>query len=65
MMAREAMLNALRGYKPVQETAERGIDLALKIRDSFVEAENEKEGIFTFEVETNDLMGMIRTKVQS
>jgi hypothetical protein len=49
------MLNALKDFVPTNVTAERGVDTALKIRDMFVEGENEREGIFTYEIEINDL----------
>jgi len=37
----------------------------MKIRDMFVEKENEKSGIFTDEVDINDYPQMVRAKVQS
>jgi len=49
------MIKALKEYKPANVTIERGVDMALKIRDMFVEGENEKEGIFTYDIEINDL----------
>lgn len=36
---------------------------AIKIRDQFVEKENEKSGIFTEEIEINDYPPMVRGKV--
>lgn len=59
------MLNALKDFVPTNVTAERGIDTALKIRDMFIECENEREGIFTYDIEINDLQPMVRCKVQS
>ena len=49
------MIKALKEFKPATVTIERGMDEALKIRDLFVEEENEREGIFTCEIEINDL----------
>ena len=53
-MAKKEMLNALKEFVPTNVTAERGMDTALKIRDMFVEEENQRDGIFTYEVEIND-----------
>lgn len=36
-------------------TVERGMDQASKIRDMFIDEENIREGIFTHEIEINDL----------
>jgi hypothetical protein len=49
------MIRALKEFKPATVTIERGMDEALKIRDLFIEEENERDGIFTFEVDINDL----------
>jgi hypothetical protein len=49
------MIKTLKEFKPSNVTAERGFDNAMKIRDLFIEEENEKEGIFTCEIEINDL----------
>ena len=49
------MIKALKEFKPQNVTVEKGIDNALKIRDLFIEEENEREGIFTYEIEINDL----------
>ena len=59
------MIKTLKEFKPSNVTAERGFDNAMKIRDLFIEEENEKEGIFTCEIEINDLQPMIRCKVQT
>jgi len=54
-IAKQEMIKALKEFKPATVTIERGMDEALKIRDLFVEEENEREGIFTYEIEINDL----------
>ena len=59
------MIKALKEFKPATVTIERGMDEALKIRDLFVEEENEREGIFTCEIEINDLAPQLRCKVLS
>ena len=64
-IAQRAMLKALKDYKPQNETVEKGIDNAMRIRDQFVEAENTKDGIHSHEVDINDLNPHIRLKVQS
>lgn len=58
-------MRALREFKPSNVTTEKGLDNAFKVRDMFIEAENEREGIFTYEIEINDLQPIIRMKVQS
>lgn len=62
-IAKQEMLKALKNYKPSTVTVERGVDKAAKIRDLFIEEENLKEGIFTHELEINDLVPLIRGKV--
>ena len=64
-IAKQEMLKALKNYKPSTVTVERGVDKAAKIRDLFIEEENIKEGIFTHELEINDLLPVIRGKIQS
>ena len=59
------MIRALKEFKPATVTIERGMDEALKIRDIFIEEENEKDGIFTHESEINDLQPSVRCKVLS
>lgn len=49
------MIKVLKEFKPSNVTVEKGIDNALKIRDMFIEEENQREGIFTYEIEINDL----------
>ena len=62
-IAKEAMVNSLKEYKPANISVERGMDTAIKIRDLFLEEENEREGIFAHEVEINDLLPVIRCMV--
>ena len=50
------MISTLKEFKPANVTAERGLDNAMKIIDEFIEKENEREGIFTYEIEINDLL---------
>ena len=64
-IAKQEMIKALKEFKPATVTIERGMDTALKIRDLFIEEQNEREGIYTFEIEINDLPPMIRCKVLS
>lgn len=64
-IAKLEMIKALKEFKPATVTIERGMDEALKIRDLFVEEENEREGIFTYEIEINDLPPALRCKVLS
>lgn len=64
-MAKQEMIKALKDFKPAHVTAERALDKATKIRDMYIDEENQREGIFTFEVEINDLQPMIRGKIQS
>ena len=59
------MIKALKEFKPATVTIERGMDTALKIRDLFIEEQNERDGIYTFEIEINDLPPQIRCKVLS
>ena len=49
------MIKALKDFKPAHVTAERALDKATKIRDMYIDEENQREGIFTFEDEINDL----------
>lgn len=53
-LSREAMLFALQEYKPKVVGHERALHNVIKIRDQFVDNENEKSGIFTEELEIND-----------
>ncbi len=48
------MLFALQQYVPKVVGHEKAIQNVMKIRDQFVEKENEKSGIFTDEVDIND-----------
>ena len=64
-IAKQEMIKALKEFKPATVTIERGMDTALKIRDLFIEEQNEREGIYAFEIEINDLPPMIRCKVLS
>ena len=64
-IAKEEMIRALKEFKPAHVTVERGLDKATKIRDMYLDEENQREGIFTYEVEINDLQPMIRGKIQS
>lgn len=57
------MIKVLKDFKPSNVTVEKGIDNALKIRDMFIEEENQREGIYTYEIEINDLQPIIRMKV--
>ena len=45
---------ALQEYKPKVVGQDKALINAIKIRDQFVEKENEKSGIFTEEIEIND-----------
>jgi len=49
------MIKTLKEFRPANVTAERAIDKASKIRDLYITEENEREGIFTYEIEINDL----------
>lgn len=44
---------------------ERAIQNVIKIRDQFVDKENEKSGIYTEELEINDYPQMVRARIQS
>jgi hypothetical protein len=44
---------------------ERALQNVIKIRDQFVEKDNERSGIFTEELEINDYPQMVRARVQS
>ena len=57
------MVNSLKDYKPANISVEKGMDTAIKIRDLFLEEENEREGIFAHEIEINDLLPVIRCMV--
>ena len=46
----QEILRALRDYRPLNVTVERGIDQASKIRDMYITEENQREGIFTYEI---------------
>lgn len=62
-LAKEEMIRVLKEFRPTNVTVERGLDKAAKIRDLFITEENEREGIFTYEIEINDLQPLIRGKV--
>lgn len=64
-VAHEAIMMALQEYKPKVVGQDKALMNAIKIRDQFVEKENEKSGIFTEEIEINDYPQMVRGKVQS
>ena len=64
-IAKQAMIKALKEFKPATVTIEKGMDEALKIRDNFVDEQNEREGIVTKEIEINDLAPALRCKVLS
>jgi hypothetical protein len=53
-VAKEAMMFVLASYRPSNVTLEKGIESVLQIRDQFVDKENEKNNIFTAEIEIND-----------
>mmetsp|Transcript_33093 Transcript_33093/g.37999 ORF Transcript_33093/g.37999 Transcript_33093/m.37999 type:complete len:259 (-) Transcript_33093:230-1006(-) len=56
------IFEALSEYKP-QSKFEKGIEQAMKIRDSYVDRENEKNNHFTAELEINDYPQSARLKV--
>lgn len=62
-MAKQEMIKALKDFKPSHVTVERGLDKATKIRDLYIDEENQREGIYTYEIEINDLQPMIRGKI--
>lgn len=41
-------------YRPSNVTMEKGLESVLQLRDQFVDKENEKNNIFTAEIEIND-----------
>ena len=51
----QEIMRALTEYKPMNVTVERGVGEASRIRDMFIQEENQREGIFTYELEINDL----------
>lgn len=53
-VAHEAIMLALQEYKPKVVGQDKAYINALKVRDQFVEKENERSGIFTEEIEIND-----------
>jgi hypothetical protein len=58
------MLYVLKLYKPATVTLEKGLDDVMRIRDQFVDKENEKNNIFTMEFEINDFPQIARSKAQ-
>lgn len=63
-LADKAIIEALNEYKP-QSKFEKGIEQAMKIRDSFVDRENELNNHFTAELEINDYPQSARLKACS
>lgn len=61
-MAQEAIEKALAEYKPSVST-EKGVEQAAKIIEEWVERENEKNNIFTCELDVNDYPNVTRGKV--
>lgn len=53
-VAKEAMSYVLSVYRPQTVTFENAVRNVMDIRDQFVDKENEKNNIFTAEVEIND-----------
>lgn len=48
------MMLILRSYRPQTVTLEKGLETVLGIRDQWLDKENEKNNIFTAEIEIND-----------
>jgi len=63
-LADKAIIEALAEYKP-QSRFEKGMEQAMKIRDSFTSRENEQNNHFTAELEINDYPQPARQKVCS
>ncbi len=61
-IAQEAIETALAEYKPSVST-EKGVEQAAKIIEEWVERENEKNNIFTCELDINDYPNVTRGKV--
>lgn len=61
-MAQQAIETALAEYKPSVST-EKGVEQAAKIIEEWVERENEKNNIFTCELDINDYPNVTRGKV--
>ncbi len=59
------MLFALQAYKPNVVSQDKAIQQVMKIKEQFVRDDNQRTGIFTEEVEINDLPALVRAKVQS
>ena len=49
------MLFALQQYKPGVVSQDRAIQQVMKIRDQFIQQDNQRNNIFTDEIEINDL----------
>lgn len=50
-------------YRPTNVTADEGIKQVMQVRDQFIDKENEKNNIFTAEIEINDYPQHVRGKV--
>ena len=63
-LADKAIMEALSQYKP-QSKFEKGMEQAMKVRDSFISRENESNDHFTAEFEINDYPSNARLKICS
>lgn len=61
-IAQQAIEQAIKDYKPRVSTA-KGVEIAAKIIEEWVERENEKNNIFTCELDVNDYPQNARSKV--
>lgn len=61
-MAQESIERALAEYKPSVST-EKGVEQAAKIIEEWVERENEKNNVYTCELDINDYPNVTRGKV--
>jgi len=61
-IGQEAMINVLKTFRPKTVTLERGIENVKRIIETFVEKENEKNNIFTQEIEINNYPLAVRSR---
>ncbi len=63
IIAQEAIERALKEYKPSNLSLNKAVETAAKVIEEWVEKENEKNNVFSCELEINDYPSTARSKV--